>query len=357
VWIDLLDRSVLRSVELDRLIREHGVRGLTSNPTQLERTLTLRSTYDEDIRRSHRAETDAHVLERILVADARLACDKLMPIYEATDRRDGFASIDLSPLVAHDTEGAVGEAQRLWYKVARPNLMVKVPATREGVATVFRCIEEGINVNVTLLFSESRYLDVVDAYLRGLECRVARGEPIERLASVTSLFVSRVDAKVDQALSFLPEARACDAAALRGAIAIANAKVIHEDYEDVVAGRRWARLARAGAKTQRLSWASTTPKDVSYGPLHYVDALIGADTVATMTPETLQAYVAHATPSAPLSSGRAAAHRSLAALGGLGIDLRALSLELEADGVRQFADSFHSSLDLIAHKRRSLSAA
>jgi transaldolase len=363
VWLDLLDRDVLHSGELDRLISDEGIRGLTSNPTRFEHALATGTTYDDDIRRAHHAETDAHVLERIMVRDAQVACDKLRSVHEASGGRDGFASIDLSPLVAHDTEGAVGEARRLWWKVSRPNLMVKIPATNEGVATIFRCLSEGININATLIFSETRYLDVVDAYLRALEGRAGRSEPIDRVAAVTSFFLSRVDAKVDEALDALGEDEPVGepTVPLRGRIAIANALVVREDFDAMKCGGRWIRLARLGAKPQRLSWASTSPKDEAYDALRYIEALVAPGTVATMTLEVFHAYLrAHGEESCfirELDDAFVDPHHVLESLGSLGIDLRAIARGLETDGVRQFADSFRASLVRIAQKRRSISAA
>jgi transaldolase len=363
IWLDILDRDLLQSVELDSWIGRGGVRGVTSNPSRFERALATGCTYDEDIRRAHHEETDAHVLERVMVRDAQIACDKFGSLYEASGGLEGFASIDLSPLVARDTEGAVSEARRLWYKVGRKNLMVKIPATREGVATTFRCLSEGINVNATLVFSETRYLDIADAHLRALEGRAHRGEPLEPVRSFVSFFVSRVDARVDEALATLGMSTGH---ALRGRIGIANAKVVHEDSEYLHGGMRWKKLAAVGAKPQRLVWASTSPKDLASaiplgraGALRYVDALAGGGTVATMTPEAFRVYCERELERGEeqVASGRDDAHGALASLRSLGIDLRAIAHELEHEGVHRFADSFRASLAHIKGKRRSLSAA
>jgi transaldolase len=361
IWLDILDRDLLHSVELDRWIGGGGLHGVTSNPSRFEQALATGSTYDEDIRRAHHEETDAHVLERVMVRDAQVACDKFQSVNEASGGHEGFASIDLSPLVAHDTEGAVSEARRLWHKVGRKNLMVKIPATREGVATTFRCLSEGINVNATLVFSETRYLDIADAYLRALEGRCHRGEPLDAVSSVVSFFVSRVDARVDEALAALG-GTTCHA--LRGQIGIANAKVVHEDCEYLHGGSRWKRLAAEGAKPQRLVWASTSPKDLPSplpqgrgSPLRYVDALAGRGTVATMTPEAFRVYCELERGEERLAAGRDDAHGALASVHALGIDLRAIANELEHEGVHRFADSFRASLAHIKGKRRSLSAA
>jgi transaldolase len=356
VWLDILDRELLHSAELDRWIGSGGVRGITSNPSRFERALATGRTYDDDIRRAHHEETDAHVLERVLVRDAQIACDKFRSVYDASGGLEGFASIDLSPLVARDTEGAVSEALRLWHKVGRKNLMVKIPATREGVATTFRCLSEGINVNATLVFSETRYLDIADAHLRALEKRLHRGEPLEGVSSVVSFFVSRVDARVDEALAALGGAPG-EAHTLRGQIGIANAKVVHEDSEYLHSGTRWKKLAAEGGEPQRLSWASTSPKDTTSSALRYVDALAGRGTVATMTPEAFRVYSELERGQEQLMTGRDDAHGALASLHVLGIDLRAIAHELEHEGVHRFADSFRASLAHIADKRRSLSAA
>jgi transaldolase len=357
VWLDFLDRDLLRNHKLVRMVRHDGLRGLTSNPTIFQKALAIGGAYDDDIRNAHREETNAHVLERAMVHDLQAACDALRPAYESTGGADGFASIEVSPLLAHDTEGSVGEARRLWHKVARPNLMVKIPATHEGIAAIFRCLCEGININITLLFSVARYGEVHDAYVRALEERVARGEPIDRIASVASFFVSRVDTKVDKALDAVHGTEAMRARALRGHVAIANAKIAYEAWEETTKGARYAALARAGARPQRLLWASTSTKDPAYDDLYYVEALVGRDTVDTMTLATFEVYQHRGDPRPSLSERREEAHRELEELADLGIDFDVIAKELEDDGVRSFADAFRTSLEGIAEKRRRLSAA
>src|SRR5262245_18372232 len=285
-WLDFLDIDLIRTGELDRLIGA-GLRGVTSNPTIFQKALSSGS-YDTDLRTAHPGATDAHVLERWMVRDIQLACDRLRPVYDREGGRDGFASIEVSPLLAHDVEGTVAEAERLWHKVARPNVLIKIPATREGVQAIFRTLGDGINVNVTLLFSVERYLEVVDAYMAALEGRIARKLPIATIASVASFFVSRVDTKVDKALDALKGPLAERGKKLRGRIAIANAKIAYAKLGMVTATERFARLGASGARPQRLLWASTSSKDPAYDDLHYVDALVGKDTIATMTKETLR---------------------------------------------------------------------
>jgi transaldolase len=362
VWLDFLDRDLLRSGKLRRLIAEEGLRGLTSNPTIFQKALAQGDAYASDFRRAKANIDDAAILERIMVADLTAACDELRPLYDETGGADGFASIEVSPLVAHDTEGSIREARRLWREVNRPNLMVKIPATGEGVPAIERCLAAGININITLLFSVPRYLDVVEAHLRALEARVSRDEPVDRIASVASFFVSRVDTEVDKALADLTKgegARAERARALQGRIAIANAKIAYADFERIGASERWKQLAARGARPQRLLWASTTPKNPAYDALHYVAPLIGSETIDTMTEETIEALarVPERTPLRPsVTEDRDRAHRDLADLAALGIDLAAIAKKLEEDGVRAFGESFQKTLREIATKRRATAA-
>jgi transaldolase len=377
VWLDFLDRDLLRSGRLRRLVAEEGLRGLTSNPTIFQKALAEGDAYDSDLRRAGSDVDDAELLERIMVEDLTAACDELRPIYDETGGADGFASIEVSPLVAHDTDGSIREARRLWREVSRPNLMVKIPATGEGIPAIERCLAAGINVNITLLFSVPRYLDVVEAHLRALEARVSRDEAIDRIASVASFFVSRVDIEVDKELARQtkgPDARAERARALQGRIAVANAKLAYADHERILATDRWKRLAARGAQPQRLLWASTTPKNPAYGPLHYVAPLVGNATIDTMTEETIEALdhppfglsaglrpdLKHVPADAPhrprLTEEVDRARRDLADLAALGIDLMEITKKLEESGVRAFVESFEKSLRGIAAKRRATAA-
>lgn len=351
VWLDFIDRQLLASGELDRLIAEDGLRGLTSNPTIFQKAIASSNDYDGLIRSAPASASTQSLLERLMSAELTVACDKLRPVYEGSGGSDGFGSIEVAPGLARDCPGSVEAACRLWSAVDRPNLMVKIPGTRAGLPAIESCLAHGININITLLFSVPRYREVVEAYLRALEARAARNDAVDRIASVASFFVSRVDTKVDKALDTLPGAQRAAARALRGRIAIANAKLAYEEYERIYASERWKVLAARGAHPQRLLWASTSTKDPAYPDVYYVDALIGPDTVDTMTPASMHAYLEHGEPQARLAWERDRAHEQMVELGPLGIDFGRVAEELEDEGVASFADSYGKALESIAKKR------
>lgn len=351
-WLDFIDRKLLVSGGLDRMIADEGLRGVTSNPTIFQKAIASSSDYDALIQQAPPSEPDASVLERLMVRDLTAACDKLRPVYDRTDGADGFASIEVAPSVAGDTAATVEQALRLWTAVDRPNLMVKIPGTRAGLPAIESCLAHGININVTLLFSVSRYREVIEHHLRALERRVASNEPIQRIGSVASFFVSRVDTKVDKALDMLPNALQGSAGALRGQIAIANAKIAYEEFLHIAASPRWQRLAAKGARPQRLLWASTSPKDPAYPDLYYVEALIGPQTVDTMTLDCFRAYLDHGQPEVRLPRNIELAHKQIAALATLAIDFDRILEQLEEEGVALFAESYAKALSSIAEKRR-----
>jgi transaldolase len=355
-WLDFLDRELLRSGELQRLIEEDGARGVTSNPTIFQKAIAGSNEYDAFIAASPATESDAGILERLMVRDLALACDKLRAVYEASEGADGFASIEVDPNLAGDTAGQIEQATRLWAAVDRPNLMVKIPGTRPGLPAIVSCLAHGININITLLFSVSRYREVMEAHLKALERRVAANQRIDHIASVASFFVSRVDTAVDKALDALPNALRGAAGALRGQIAIANAKIAFEEHERILQSDRWKALANRGARAQRLLWASTSPKDPLYADTYYVEALIGPNTIDTMTRDTLRAYLNHGQPAARLAANRPMAHRQMQDLRALGIDFARVAEQLEREGVASFSESFEKSLGAIAQKRRRLTA-
>jgi transaldolase len=348
-WLDFLDHELL-------MIERKGLSGLTSNPTILEKAISGTSAYDGFIRHAPPAEAPRSVLGRMIVMDVRDACDRFRSVYEETDGRDGFVSVEVPPEVARLTDRSIAEARRLWHAIDRPNLLVKIPGTLEGVAAIEQCLVDGISVNVTLLFSVARFRDVAHAYLRALERRVEKGDGISRVASVASFFVSRVDSKIDRALALMPNTLAGAAGALRGQIAIANAKIAYEEYEGLVAGERFRALAAHGARPQRLLWASTSTKDPAYPDVYYVEALVGRDTVSTMPLETFRAYVDHGQPEERLGRDRALAHEQMTALAKLGIDFDVVARALEDEGVEAFAASFEKSIRDIDEKRRRLRA-
>jgi transaldolase len=355
IWLDFIDRELVTTGALERMI-DDGLRGLTSNPTIFQKAIAAFTEYDDLIEAASPAESGESVLERLMVRDLVLACDKLRPVYDATAGGDGFASIEVSPAVAEDCAASVEQASRLWSLLRRPNLMVKIPGTRAALPAIESCLSHGININVTLLFSVARYREVVEAYMRALEARAARGAPLDSVASVASFFVSRVDTKVDKALDALAEERHAIARALRGRIAIANAKIAYEEYERLYSSERWRRLAAQGARTQRLLWASTSPKDPAYPLLYYVEALVGSGTVDTVTPELFLAYLDHGNPELRLARDREQAHEQLASLSRLGIDLARIADELEDEGIAAFARSHDEALRSLEKKRQQMAA-
>lgn len=362
VWLDYLDRSFLAEGGLARLIEEDGLTGVTSNPSIFEKAIGHGNDYDEQIAQLVRGgETDlAAVYERLAVTDIQAAADALRPVYDRLDGADGFASIEVSPALALSTQGTIDEARRLWAAVDRPNLMVKVPGTREGVPAVRALTTEGINVNITLLFAIDMYQAVAEAFLAGLEDRVAQGRDISRMASVASFFVSRVDTAIDGKIDARVAAGGDDAAALsalRGRVAIANAKLAYQGYLELIASDRWRALARQGARPQRLLWASTGTKDPAYSDVYYVETLIGRDTINTMPPKTVDAFRDHGTVAPTLTADIAGERRVLAEADRLGLDLAGVTSDLVTEGVEKFSDAADALLTAIGKSRDRLAGA
>lgn len=355
-WLDFLDRKLLDSGDLERMIASDGLRGLTSNPTIFQKAIATSGAYDDVLGSAKPGEPDPMVLERLMVRDIRAACDRFLPVYERTGGRDGFVSIEVSPLAALDTKRSVEDAQRLWDAVSRPNVMVKIPGTPEGLPAIQSCLAAGININITLLFSVDRYIDVAEAHMNALAARVAAHQPIDRISSVASFFVSRVDTKVDRALDALDSGHGARARELRGQIAIANAKIAYEAYSRFVSSERWKTLEAVGAQPQRLLWASTSPKDPAYPDIYYADALVGPDTVDTMTLECFRAYLDHGKPEVRLTRDLSLAHSQIDALSALGIDLPRIERDLEQEGVAAFTESHRRAIETIGERRRTLSA-
>lgn len=348
-WYDFITRELIATGELRALVSDDGLLGMTSNPTIFEKAIAGSTDYDDDIRRlASEGKGAEEIFEALAIADVRAACDSFQAVYERTRGADGLVSLEVSPELARDPAGTEAAARRLWGGVARPNLMIKIPGTVEGLGAIEHCIADGINVNVTLLFSVARHEAVMEAYLRGLERRAAAGEPLDRVASVASFFVSRVDTKLDPLL---------DTAGRRdlgGTMAIANACLAYQAFERVFRGPRWDALARRGARVQRPLWASTSTKDPSLPDVYYVEALIAPQTVNTLPPETFAAYRDHGDPAVRIAEGIAAAPGRLAALAEAGIDLAAATAELEDEGVEKFAASFRSLLGGIDAKAGAL---
>lgn len=364
VWLDFVSRPLLEKGELRRLIAEDGIRGVTSNPSIFEKAIAHSTDYDADLAACVRAadrDVDA-LFEHLAIADIRMAADQLRPVHDQTKGVDGYVSLEVSPYLAMDTEGTIAEARRLWRAVERPNLMIKVPGTAPGVSAIRTLIGDGINVNVTLLFSVAAYEAVAEAYLAGLEAANAGRRDIARIASVASFFVSRIDTRIDAAI----DARLAGGASgqeaerlrrLRGRIAIANARRAYQRYLELAQSARWKRLAGAGASPQRLLWASTGVKDPAYRDTLYAEELIGPDTVDTLPPATIDAFRDHGRVAATLNAGVAEAEHDLAEAQGLGLDLDGVTDALVVDGVKLFAEAFDKLLAAVAAKTRHMAGA
>ena len=360
IWLDYIRRDMLVDGSQARLIRDDALAGQTSNPTIFQQAIGKSDLYDEDIRAAASREPRA-VFEAIAVTDIRLAADLFRPLYDRTDGADGFVSIEVDPDLAWDTDGSIEAARRLWRAVDRPNAMVKIPGTVEGLPAIRQCLAEGININITLLFSVDRYHQVMDAWFDALEDRVRRGEPIDRLASVASFFVSRVDTKVDQRIDERL-ARASDEdrerlESIAGRIGIDNARLAYAAHERRFSDARFAALAERGARPQRPLWASTSTKNPDYPDVYYVEALIGPGTVNTLPPETLEAYRDHGEPAVRIRADLDGAERRVASLRELGLDFPAILEELEKEGVEKFADSYHALLETLEEKRKQVQPA
>ena len=359
VWLDYIRRTLITSGELRRLIDEDGLRGVTSNPAIFEKAITGSTDYRDILDSPDARNMDAKALyEKIAVRDIQQAADILQPVYKESQRRDGYVSLEVSPLLAHDTPGTLAEARRLWSTVARENLMVKVPATPEGIPAIRQLISEGINVNVTLLFAQSAWAQVVEAYISGLEDRAARKQDVSRIASVASFFISRIDSAIDLLLSQKAKASASASEqtmleALAGKVAIANAKITYESFRSVLSSPRWRALADHGAQPQRLLWASTSSKNPNYRDVIYVEELIGPDTVNTIPPATLDAFREHGRLRASLTQDIAAAHDTMKKLEATGISMQDVTRKLLADGVQQFADAFDRLLKAAGERAQS----
>jgi len=351
VWLDYIRRDLLTSGELKRLIEEDGVRGMTSNPAIFEKAIAGSTDY-ADILQSLQSRTDLDAKARyeiLALRDIQDAAGFLHPVYESSKRRDGYVSLEVSPYLARDTQGTMAEARRLWKTVARENVMIKVPGTTEGIPAFQQLISEGININVTLLFSREVYKRVAEAYIAGLEQLTARGGDVSKIASVASFFISRIDNSVDAIAGERLKASKDPGEqeqlkSILGKVAIANGKQTYVSYQNIFSGDRWKALAAKGAQTQRVLWASTSTKNPSYRDVLYVEELIGQDTVNTIPPATLDAFRDHGQPRASLTEGVASADRTMETLAKLGISMKEVTDNLTDDGVRLFAEAFEKLL-------------
>jgi transaldolase len=353
VWLDHFDRQMLYSGELTGLIENDGLRGVTSNPAIFDKAFAESFAYDEPIRAmAWKGWGIGEIYETLTVEDVRMAADLFRPLHEESGGRHGFVSLEVNPHLARNIEGTIAEARRLWASLDRPNVLIKVPATAEGLPAIQQLIADGVNVNVTLLFSLERYRQVAEAYIAGLERLVAGGRP-PRAVSVASFFLSRIDVLVDGLLDYLVSAngaRGEQAAGLRGRIAVASAKQAYQLYKQIFQAERFQKLAVQGARPQSLLWASTGTKDPAYSPIRYIEPLIGTDTISTMPPLTMAAYRQYGEPAARLEEDLEEADRHLRQLAGLGIDLGRIALQLEEEGIDKFVTPYDNSLWTLRHK-------
>lgn len=351
VWLDYIRRDLLTGGELKRLIDEDGLRGMTSNPTIFEKAITGGTLYD-DLLNSLRSRTDLDAKGRyeiLAIRDIQTAADLMKPVYDSSKRRDGYVSLEVSPYLGRDTKGSLEEARRLWKAVGRENVMIKIPGTAEGIPAIQQALSEGININVTLLFSQDVYVKVAEAYIAGLEQYAKNGGDLSKMASVASFFISRIDSAVDAIIdarlkTSKDPAEQDQLKSIKGKVAIANGKQTYEKYQAIFASDRWKALASKGAQTQRVLWASTSTKNPAYRDVLYVEELIGPDTVDTIPPATLDAFRDHGKPRNSLTENVEAAHRTMETVANLGISMKEVTDKLTDDGVRLFSEAFDKLL-------------
>jgi transaldolase len=361
IWLDYIHRDLIASGRLRRLIEEDALSGMTSNPSIFEKAIAEGNSYDDEILSLSSEGADARrIYDELSRHDVGAAADEFRSVYEATRGDDGFVSLEVDPHLAEDTAGSIAEARRLWSALQRPNVMIKIPATRAGLPAIRQLISEGINVNVTLLFSLSRYRDVIEAYVAGIQARADASLPIAQVCSVASFFVSRIDSLIDPMLDRLIAVggeRAAQAKAMRGRTAIASARLASQMHAHVFAHERFKALHARGARVQRLLWASTSAKDPLFSDIKYVEALMGPGTIDTMPLETLEAYRDHGEPQVRLGNDLAEARWVLENLPALGIDLDAATAQLEREGVQKFVAPFDKLLRSITGKQAGASRA
>lgn len=360
IWLDYIDRDMLDSGDLKQLIEQDGLRGVTVNPSILNKAISGSDKYDKDVHTlASKGLSAAEIYESLAIDDVQRAADLFRPLYDASEGDHGFVSLEVSPLIAYDTAATIEEAKRFWRKLDRPNVMIKVPATREGLAAIEHLTAQGVNVNVTLLFGLSRYRAVADAYQKGLETRADRGEPIDSINSVASFFLSRIDVLVDPLLEDMMSGegeKAEVAERLHGQIAVASARMAYQIYTQIYAAERFQSISEKGARTQRLLWASTSAKNPDYSDVKYVEALIGPDTVNTAPPETLDAFRDHGDPARRIDENVAQAREFMNLLGEVGIDINEVTAQLEKEGVEKFSKAYDQLLELLEKMRAEATA-
>ncbi len=349
IWLDFFDRNIMDSGELKKLIENDGVSGVTANPSIFEKAITSSSDYSEDIAAlSKQKSSNDDVFISLAVKDIKRAADFFRTVYEETHGNDGFVSIEVSPHLAHDTEGTIKQARDLWDAINRKNVMIKIPGTTEGLPAIQKCISEGININITLLFGLPRYKQVTDAYISGLEDRLKANQPIDQIASVASFFLSRIDVLIDPLLEEKGLGN------MKGQVAIASAKKAYEIYKEVFNSERFKNLEAKGAKRQRVLWASTSSKDPSFSDVKYVEALIGADTINTIPIETLEAFRDHGQAESHLEDDPDKATQLLTQLKEKGIDIDLITQKLEDEGIEKFNKAYDKLLAAIENQKRQM---
>ena len=353
-WMDYIRRDLLTGGGLKKYIDNDGLRGMTSNPAIFEKAITGSNLYNDILTSPEAKKLDANgIFEKIAIRDVQDACDIFKPVYAETKRHDGYVSLEVSPFLGFDTKASLGEARRLWKAVDRPNVMIKIPGTPEGLPAIRQALEDGININITLLFAQSAYEQVAEAFLSALEARAAKGQDISHIASVASFFVSRIDTLVDSKLdeklkSATDKTQKALFESLQGKVAIANARLTYKKYQELFGGPRWKALAAKGAQTQRLLWASTSTKNPKYRDVIYVEELIGADTVDTIPPATFDAFRDHGRLRPSLTENVEAAAKTMADLAKAGISMKEVTDKLMVDGVKLFSDAFKTLLDAVS---------
>ena len=357
IWYDNIERKLLKDGTLEGMFNRGEIRGITSNPSIFNKAISQSDEYDAEIRSLTQENLSReNVYERLAISDIQTAADLFRPLYDQTNGDDGYVSLEVSPYLAHDADQTISEANRLWNDVNRPNLMVKIPATKAGLPAITETIAAGINVNVTLIFSLDRYREVREAYLAGLEKRASAGKTVANIASVASFFISRIDTKVDKQLESLTKTATPEEKQrierLMGKTAVASGKLAFRDYEDTFGdkGTRFGKLKPLGAKRQRVLWASTSTKNPAYPDTKYVEEMIGSLTINTVPPNTLEAFLDHGVVKRTIDQNVEAAHNVMAGLSGVGIDLDQATQDLEAEGVKSFADAYTSLLDSLQNR-------
>jgi transaldolase len=357
IWLDYIDRTILRNGDLQRRIRDDALTGMTSNPSIFEKALAEGTAYDDQLRAAPNEITALELFELIATSDVRDACDIFRPVFDQAKGADGYVSIEVSPGAAHDAQATVSEASRLWATVDRPNVMIKIPGTVEGAKAVRQSIANGLNVNITLLFSIDAHKSIIDAYMSGLEDRVAAGKDISAIHSVASFFVSRVDSEVDKRLDAIAPSASVDEQTLKslhGKAAIANAKLAYKLFQDEFATPRWKALAAKGGNVQRPLWASTSTKNPAYRDVMYVEELIGPDTVNTMPVATIEAFRDHGVVKRTVDANVDEAQRAIETLESIGISMKDVTDKLLLEGLASFQKSFDTLLAGLAKKTKAL---